>query len=121
MLAEGKDVVLAAAGYMVHEANKALDERSRRIADGLAAKKLSPAQAEALRAGTGFLASLSTAQLRSYLAEAAPQLAADVRAPAALPSAEAEVTLTDEEKRQAKAMRVSEADMLATKKQHLGR
>lgn len=106
-------------------AAQARADREAVIADGLSARKISPAQAEALRAGTGFLATLSTAQLRGYLAEAtplAPDAAHDpVRQPPQLPSAQAEVTLTDEEKRQAKAMGVSEADMLATKKQHLGR
>jgi hypothetical protein len=39
--------------------------------------------------------------------------------PANGPSAAAEVTLNDEEKRMAKSMNISEADMLATKRAHL--
>ena len=50
---------------------------------------------------------------------AAPAGADPVTPPAKQPAAAAEVTLNDEEKRLAKAMNVSEADMLATKKAHL--
>ena len=101
-------------------AAKAQGEREAVLNDAVAARKITPAQAQAARAGSGFLASLSTEQLRAYVAEAVPVAAAEpVRPPAAQPSADAEVTLTDEEKRQAKAMGVSEADMLAAKKAHL--
>jgi len=106
-------------------AAQAKTDREAVINEALTARKITPAQAANAREGKGFLASLSTEQLRAYVAEAVPVAASagadPVRPPAAPPSAEAEVTLTDEEKRQAKAMGVTEADMLATKKEHLSR
>lgn len=106
-------------------AAQAKTDREAVITEAVAARKITPAQAASAREGKGFLASLSTEQLRAYVAEAVPvatSAGADpVRQPATPPSAEAEVTLTDEEKHQAKAMGVTEADMLATKKEHLGR
>ena len=105
-------------------ATLARDERAALLAGAVADRKVTPAQAEAARSGQGFLASLSTEQLRAYVAEAVPVAGASteaVRPPAELPGAQAEVVLNDEEKRQARSMGVSEADMLATKKAHLAR
>lgn len=106
-------------------AAQASSARETLITEAVAARKITPAQAAAARAGSGFLASLSTEQLRAYVAEAVPVAASSgadpVRPPTTPPSADADVALTAEEKRQAKAMGVTEADMLATKKEHLGR
>lgn len=105
-------------------ATQAKASRDAVLTQAVADRKITPAQAAAARAGTGFLASLSTEQLAAYVAEAVPVAAAPAGAdpvtpPAKQPAAAAEVTLNDEEKRQAKAMGVSEADMLAAKKAHL--
>ena len=62
--------------------------------------------------------------LRGYLAEAHPIGAGPTdgpKPPSELPSASADVSLSDEEKRIAKSMGVSEAEMLATKKANLSR
>lgn len=105
-------------------ASQAQTARDAVIAQGVTEMKITPAQAQAAREGRGFLSTLSTEQLRAYVAEAVPVANANgegPRPPAKLPSAEAEVTLTDEDRRQAKAMKISEADMLATKKELFGR
>lgn len=106
-------------------ATQAKADREAVLTDALAARKITPAQAQAAREGKGFLATLSTEQLRAYVAEAVP-VATDashdpVRPPAKPPTAEAEVTLTSEEKRMAKSMGISEEEMLTTKKSHLAR
>lgn len=98
-------------------------EREAVITAAVAARKVTPARAAAMRAGTDPLCALPTKALASHFEES-PSLAAapgadPVTPPSKGPSAAAEVTLNDEEKRQAKAMGVSEADMLAAKKAHL--
>lgn len=97
-------------------------ERDQLVAEGFRDLKITPAQRDAYAAGKGFLASLSTEQLRGYVAEAHPVGAAQgdlPKPPLGLPSASADVTLTDEEKRQARKIGVSEEDMLATKRAEL--
>lgn len=101
-------------------ATKAQDEREALLSQGERELRITPAQASAARAGTGFLASLSTPQLKAYLAESVPLAKPPVQQPAEIPNAATEVTLTAEEKRQAASLGISEADMLATKKAHLG-
>lgn len=106
-------------------AGQAAADREAVIAGAVAARKITPAQAASAREGKGFLASLTTEQLRAYVAEAVPVVASEgegPRQPAQLPApgATKEVTLTDEEKRQAPKMGLTEEQMLATKKAHLG-
>lgn len=99
-------------------------ERDQLVAQGVRDSKVTPAQRDAFASGKGFLATLSTEQLRGYLAEAHPIGAGPTdgpKPPSELPSASADVSLSDEEKRIAKSMGVSEAEMLATKKANLSR
>jgi ClpP class serine protease len=98
-------------------------EREAVITAAVAARKVTPARAAALRAGTDPLCALPTKALAAHFEES-PALAAapgadPITPPAKAPAAAAEVTLNDEEKRMAKSMNISEADMLATKRAHL--
>ena len=127
-LAAWKDGAARAAGLDQElaqlRASQGAAEREALIAGALTARKITPARAATLRAGTDPLCALPTKALAAHFEESpalAPASASSdpVRQPERLPGASAEVTLTDEEKRQAKAMGVTEADMLATKKEHL--
>lgn len=104
---------------------KAAGEREALIQRALDDRKITPAKAADIRAGKGFAGSLSTPQLEGYLAEqsAVVDPASRYQQPDQLPVAGAasEATLSDEEKRMAAQMKVSEADFLATKKAHLAR
>ena len=98
-------------------------EREAVISAALAARKVTPSRAANLRAGTDPLCALPTKALAAHFEES-PALAAapgadPVTQPGKAPSAAAEVTLNDEERRIAAQMGISEADMLATKKAHL--
>lgn len=98
-------------------------EREAVISAALAARKVTPSRAANLRAGTDPLCALPTKALAAHFEES-PTLAAapgadPIAQPGKAPSAAAEVTLNDEERRIAAQMGISEADMLATKKAHL--
>jgi signal peptide peptidase SppA len=102
-------------------AAKADAEREAVIAGALDARKVTPARAAAIRAGTDPLCALPTKALAAHFGET-PALVAHPnegpRQPAQLPAAGApeEVTLTEEDKRTAKSLRVTEADFLAQKR-----
>lgn len=97
--------------------------RESLVSEALTARKITPDEAAKIRSGAGFLGALPTDALRAMLAERGAIVSAPgagPRQPSEPPAGDDEVKLNDEEKRQAKAMGVSEADMLTTKKRHLG-
>jgi ClpP class serine protease len=102
---------------------KADAERETAIASALDARKVTPARAAAIRAGTDPLCALPTKALAAHFAES-PALVAlpsdGPRQPAQVPvagdGAPEDVTLTDEDKRTAKSLRLSEDAFLTQKR-----
>lgn len=116
-LAETK-TKLAAATAAEAKATAAT-QREQLVAEALTARKVTPAEAAQIREGKGFLGGLGNDSLKAMIAErgtvAAPSA---LRQPEALPDPN-EVTLTDEEQRQAAKMNIDPKAMLETKRQHL--
>lgn len=101
----------------------AASAREAAIAKGLDDRKLTPHEAEQLRAGKGWMASLSTESLSAMIEERAAIAPGrhEVQPPREAPKAGDEVTLTAEERDLGLRAGLTEAELLATKRADLAR